>query len=184
MKENTITLAAVVSASPRLLKGVTLADVRYFMDIAEKEKEWAVACHLKDIIEAQEARLKEAAKKEAARKAAVATQTVFKDGMGGYISFLEGGELEYGVDYTQDLPGLGEWEVVHASRRTSLIAADWRRFLQAAREASLARNHAASRRVFGDVLETVTGERDMWFSPEEYQYSSFYDEEEDWVSEY
>jgi DNA-binding transcriptional MerR regulator len=169
MKENTITLAAVVDKSPVLIEGVSLEDVRYFMDIAEAEKEWVVARALKTIVEAEEARLKEEAEEEAAIEAELAqlaeeakTRTYFCDGFNGYVTFAKGNVILLEDYVTND-----EGETLRAEKKILVDSSLWNELLQMGRDGYAVGNEEAAT---CSILEKLTGVGAMWsFSREDYK---------------
>lgn len=165
---NTITLSAVVSASPALLEGVTLDDVRYFMDIAAQEKEWEVACALKAIVEAEEARLKKEAEEQATIEAELVqlaeeakTRTYFGDGLNGYVTFAEGNMILL-EDYCRNEDG----ETLRAEKGFRVDSYLWNKLLQKGRDGYAVGNEEAAT---CSILEELIGEGEMYpFSREDY----------------
>lgn len=164
-----INLRAVVENSPRLLEGVTLEDVRYFMDIAAQEQQWRVARALKAIIEAAEARLKEEAEEVAAIDAEMTrlakeakNRMFFADGFNGYVTFAPDN-----VILLQDYCRGEEGETLRAEKEIHVGSYLWNKLLQMGREgyAVDAEDVATCR-----ILRELTGEGEMWpFAPEDYR---------------
>lgn len=164
-----INLRAVVNESPRLLEGVTLEDVRYFMDIAAQEQQWKVARALKAIIEAEEARLKEEAEEVAAIDAEMArlakeakNRMFFADGFNGYVTFAPDN-----VILLQDYCRGEEGETLRAEKEIHVGSYLWNKLLQMGREGyAVDAEDAATCR----ILRELTGEGEMWpFAPEDYR---------------
>lgn len=164
-----INLRAVVNESPRLLEGVTLEDVRYFMDIAAQEQQWKVARALKAIVEAEESRLKEEAEEVAAIDAEMTrlakeakTRMFFADGFNGYVTFAPDNVILL-QDYCRGEDG----ETLRAEKEIHAGSYLWNKLLQMGREGyAVDAEEAATCR----ILRELTGEGEMWpFAPEDYK---------------